>query len=190
MATVRWLNTNTGETKWGEEDLYRQGEDSWAPVCRIKMPDGSIRENTLDSFYSWIDKNFAMVRIDSTKSVGIVSMTGVTLDINQRALFLDVLSRYEYLMAEPTFPVMSVFYQPSITEWPDRKLWVEAKKTDEDTTDETNGGGQEGNAPKPGKPRMNPFKKPGKPTGPPMPGPSMPKPSDIPPPFPGPEPFR
>ena len=91
MATVRWLNTNTGETKWGVEDLYRQGEDSWVPVCRIKMPDGSIRENTLDSFYSWIDKNFAMVRIDSTKSVGIVSMTGVTLDINQRALFLDVL---------------------------------------------------------------------------------------------------
>ena len=190
MATVRWLNVDTGETKWGADDLYREGESSWVPVCRIKMPRGGVRENTLESFYLWIDSNFAMIRIDNTKSMGMVTMNGVTLDVAQKALFYEVLSRYQYLMADGSFPIINVSYKPSpISDWPDRTMWLEAKKTDEDTTDETpEGGGGGGNTPKPGRPmpRMNPFKKPKPGKGPPVPGPG---PSDDPPPFPGPEPF-
>ena len=70
MATVRWINIQTGEIKWGAEDLYRQGESAWVPACRVKMPDGSVRENSLDSFYNWIDRNFAMINIENNKKIG------------------------------------------------------------------------------------------------------------------------
>ena len=139
MATVRWINIQTGEVKWGAEDLYRKGESPWAPSCRVKLPDGSIRENTLNSFYLWIDRNFAMINLDNTKSIGMISISGVTMDVAQKELFYTGVNLYSYLMAEPSFPVIQVTYKPSpVTNWPDRNTWIEALKTDDDTTEETN----------------------------------------------------
>ena len=160
MATVRWINIQTGEVKWGAEDLYRKGESPWVPACRVKMPDGSIRENTLNSFYLWIDRNFAMINLDNTKSIGMISISGVTMDVAQKELFYTGVNLYSYLMAEPSFPVIQVTYKPSpVTNWPDRNTWIEALKTDDDTTDETDKTDGGGNNPKPGrpKPRTNPF---------------------------------
>ena len=63
------------------------------------MPDGSVRENSLDSFYNWIDRNFAMINIENTKSVGMISINGVTMDVAQRELFYTGVNLYQYIMA-------------------------------------------------------------------------------------------